>query len=178
MVQPAGQKTSNQRAAQFGVTRVLVLLLLCAVPILSTLAKDSIYLPTSNTAHFINIAAKMKVADAPVAVSQPQNAEDGASYPPRGAGWSGVVYARTAPPWASMELRCPLPPARCSRRFPRAGELDSRTRVKVERMLLEVSQRTGGRDATTAATPAQLRAAAVGPHAAGAPNVDADVIPA
>ncbi len=75
MVQPAGQKTSNQRAAQFGVTRVLVLLLLCAVPILSTLAKDSIYLPTSNTAHFINIAAKMKVADAPVAVSQPQIAE-------------------------------------------------------------------------------------------------------
>jgi hypothetical protein len=75
MVQPAGQKTSNQRAAQFGVTRVLVLLLLCAVPILSTLAKDSIYLPTSNTSHFINIAAKMKVADAPVAVSQPQIAE-------------------------------------------------------------------------------------------------------
>jgi hypothetical protein len=69
------QPYSSGRAAHFGVTKVLVLLLLCAVPILSTLAKDSIYLPKSNTVHFINIAAKMKVADAPVAISQPEIAE-------------------------------------------------------------------------------------------------------
>jgi hypothetical protein len=50
-------------------------LLLCAVPVLSTLAKDSIYLPQSNTAHFINIAAKMKVADVVTVTSQPQIAE-------------------------------------------------------------------------------------------------------
>ncbi len=57
-------------------SRALILLLLCAVPILSTLAKDSIYLPKSNTVHFISIAAKMKVADAPVAViSAPEIAE-------------------------------------------------------------------------------------------------------
>jgi hypothetical protein len=57
------------------LTRVLVLLLLLAVPVLSTLAKDSAYLPQSNTAHFINIAAKMKVADAPLVVIKPQVVE-------------------------------------------------------------------------------------------------------
>ena len=66
---------SSRRTARFGATRGLVLLLLCAVPILSTLAKDSVYLPKSNTVHFINIAAKMKMADAPVVISQPQLAE-------------------------------------------------------------------------------------------------------
>jgi hypothetical protein len=58
-----------------GFTRALVLLLLCAIPTLSTLAKDSIYLPQSDTAHFINIAAKMKVADVTVTVIAPQLAE-------------------------------------------------------------------------------------------------------
>jgi hypothetical protein len=62
-------------AAWFAVTRILVLFLLCAVPILSTIAKDSVYLPQSNTAHFINIAAKMKVSDVPVVLSQPQIVE-------------------------------------------------------------------------------------------------------
>ena len=57
------------------MTRALVVLLLCAVPALTTIAKDNIYLPQSNTAHFVNIAAKMKVADVPVVVSQPQLAE-------------------------------------------------------------------------------------------------------
>ena len=67
---------SVHTAARPGVTRLLVLLLVCAVPILSTIAKDSVYLPQSNTVHFINIAAKMKMADAPsVVVSQPQIAE-------------------------------------------------------------------------------------------------------
>jgi hypothetical protein len=67
---------SVHTAARPGVTRLLVLLLVCAVPILSTIAKDSIYLPQSNTAHFINIAAKMKAADAPaVVLTQPQIAE-------------------------------------------------------------------------------------------------------
>jgi len=57
------------------LTRLVGIFLLCAVPILSTIAKDSLYLPKSNTAHYINIAAKMKMADAPVAISQPQIAE-------------------------------------------------------------------------------------------------------
>jgi hypothetical protein len=66
---------SIPRADRRGFTPFLVLLLLCAVPVLSTLAKDSIYLPQSNTAHFINIAAKMKVADVVTVTSQPQIAE-------------------------------------------------------------------------------------------------------
>jgi hypothetical protein len=45
--------------------------------------------------------------------------------------------------------------------FGRDLELDSRTRVKVERLLREASERPGGRDATTSATPAQPRAAAI-----------------
>lgn len=65
----------QQEAFWLGVTRAIVLLLLCAVPALSTLAKDSIYLPQSNTAHFINIAAKMKVVDAGVPIVAPQLAE-------------------------------------------------------------------------------------------------------
>jgi len=65
----------RQEAFWLGVTRAIVLLLLCAVPVLSTLAKDSIYLPQSNTAHFINIAAKMKVVDAGAPIIAPQLAE-------------------------------------------------------------------------------------------------------
>lgn len=72
---PVGARASNTRTRRFVASRVLVLLLLCAVPILSTLAKDSIYLPKSNTVHFINIAAKMKMADAPVVISQPHLSE-------------------------------------------------------------------------------------------------------
>jgi hypothetical protein len=41
----------------------------------------------------------------------------------------------------------------------------------------EAAERPGGRHATTAATPTQPQAAAVGPDAACALNVDADVIP-
>jgi hypothetical protein len=37
------------------------LLLLLAVPTLSTLAKDSWYLPSSNPVHFLNIASKMQL---------------------------------------------------------------------------------------------------------------------
>ena len=43
-----------------------VVLLLFAVAGLSTLAKNSQYLPNSNPAHYINISNKMKGAPAPV----------------------------------------------------------------------------------------------------------------
>jgi hypothetical protein len=45
--------------------RVLALLLLAAVPGLSTLAKISWYLPQSNPGHYLTTATKMKVAHAP-----------------------------------------------------------------------------------------------------------------
>ncbi|HXO05658.1 MAG TPA: hypothetical protein VN884_08510 [Candidatus Sulfotelmatobacter sp.] len=62
-------------ATRFVLPRMLVLFLLLAVPGLSTIAKDSIYLPQSNAAHFINKAAKMKLADVAVTVIAPQPAE-------------------------------------------------------------------------------------------------------
>jgi hypothetical protein len=65
----------RKQALWRALTRLLVFFLLCAVPVLSTLAKASVYLPQSNTTHFINIAAKMKVADVQVVVSQPEIAE-------------------------------------------------------------------------------------------------------
>jgi hypothetical protein len=67
--------THGSEPRGFTLTRILVLLLLCAVPVLSTIAKDNIYLPQTNTAHFVNIASKMKVADAAVVVVEPQIAE-------------------------------------------------------------------------------------------------------
>ena len=67
--------TPGNQARRFALTRIVVLFLLCAVPILSTIAKDNIYLPQTNTAHFVNIASKMKVADATVVVVEPQIAE-------------------------------------------------------------------------------------------------------
>ena len=48
--------------------RTALVLLLLAVPILSTLAKDSWYLPQGNTAHYLNPAIKMKVSHAPLLV--------------------------------------------------------------------------------------------------------------
>jgi hypothetical protein len=62
----------SKRGAWISLTRTVVFLLLWAVPVLSTLAKHSAYLPQTNTAHFMNVAAKMKVADAPLTVSEPQ----------------------------------------------------------------------------------------------------------
>jgi hypothetical protein len=44
----------------------LLVLLLFAVPTLSTLAKNSWYLPQSNPGHYLNIASKMQVPHSPV----------------------------------------------------------------------------------------------------------------
>jgi hypothetical protein len=44
----------------------LLALLLFAVPTLSTLAKDSWYLPQSNPGHYLNVASKMKVPHCPI----------------------------------------------------------------------------------------------------------------
>ena len=68
-------RTRGSQATRFALTRILVLFLLGAVPVLSTIAKDNIYLPRTNTAHFVNIAAKMKVADVSVVIVEPQIAE-------------------------------------------------------------------------------------------------------
>lgn len=46
--------------------RAAIVLLLLAIPVLSTLAKNSWYLPQTNTAHYLNGAIKMKVSHAPL----------------------------------------------------------------------------------------------------------------
>ena len=51
-------------------TRAVVLLLLIAVPVLSTLARNSWYLSSSNPGHYLLTASKMKVAHAPVLSAQ------------------------------------------------------------------------------------------------------------
>jgi hypothetical protein len=45
-------------------------LLLCAVPTLATLAKNSWYLPPSNPSHFLNIASKMQVPHCPMVLER------------------------------------------------------------------------------------------------------------
>ncbi len=51
------------------ILNVTILLLLFLVASLSTLAKNSQYLPKSNPARFVNIATKMKLAQSPVLFS-------------------------------------------------------------------------------------------------------------
>jgi hypothetical protein len=53
---------------QIVLKRTAVVLLLLAIPILSTLAKQSWYLPQADTAHYLNGAIKMKVSHAPLLV--------------------------------------------------------------------------------------------------------------
>jgi len=48
----------------------LLALLLFAVPALSTLAKNSWYLPQSNPIHYLNIASKMQVPHVPVVLEK------------------------------------------------------------------------------------------------------------
>ena len=55
--------------APFGRGALLALLLF-AVPALSTLAKNSWYLPQSNPVHYLNIASKMQVPHVPVVLEK------------------------------------------------------------------------------------------------------------
>jgi hypothetical protein len=47
-----------------------VVVLLFAVAVLSTLAKNSPYFPKSNPAHYVNIASKMKASPSPVVLER------------------------------------------------------------------------------------------------------------
>ncbi|MGH9684374.1 MAG: hypothetical protein ACRD4S_12285 [Candidatus Acidiferrales bacterium] len=48
--------------------RIIVFVLLVAVAMLSTFAKDSLYLPTTNAVHYVNISSKMQDGHATTAV--------------------------------------------------------------------------------------------------------------
>lgn len=52
------------------VRSLLLALLIVAVPALSTLAKDSWYLPQSNPCHYLNIASKMQVPHCPAVLGR------------------------------------------------------------------------------------------------------------
>jgi hypothetical protein len=52
------------------MNRAAVLLLLLAVPALSTLAKNSWYLPRANTGHYLIDAVKMRVAHPPTLLAR------------------------------------------------------------------------------------------------------------
>jgi hypothetical protein len=63
-----GSIRSQSWTRRFGTfsTRIVVLLLLLAVPTLSTLARNSWYLSLSDPGHYLLTASKMKVAHPPV----------------------------------------------------------------------------------------------------------------
>jgi len=54
------------------VKRVFVLLLLLAVPVLTTLARNNWYLPQSNPGHYLTTASKTKVASRSLDTSRAQ----------------------------------------------------------------------------------------------------------
>jgi hypothetical protein len=56
----------KSKLSRAGLLIATVIVLLFAVAILSTLAKNSQYFPKSNPTHYVNIASKMKVAAPPV----------------------------------------------------------------------------------------------------------------
>jgi hypothetical protein len=62
---------SRQRYLLLG-KRIFVLLLLLAVPVLTTLARNNWYLPQSNPGHYLTTASKMKVPNCPVETHRPQ----------------------------------------------------------------------------------------------------------
>jgi hypothetical protein len=69
LMKPAHPATNRSvKAQRFGAClhRTVVLLLLLAIPGLSTLAKNSWYLPQSDTGHYLTGAIKLKVAHSPI----------------------------------------------------------------------------------------------------------------
>jgi hypothetical protein len=69
-VELSGHRSSDAARWMRLLNRAAVVLLLLAVPFLSTLAKKSWYLPQSDTAHYLNGAVKMKASHGPILVSR------------------------------------------------------------------------------------------------------------
>lgn len=64
VVRVANPHSARSERVLYIVKRVAIVLLLLAIPTLSTLAKKSWYLPQTDTAHYLNGAIKMKVSQA------------------------------------------------------------------------------------------------------------------
>jgi hypothetical protein len=99
------------------VKGALLALLLCAVPALATLAKNSWYLPQSNPGHYLNIASKMQVRHCPVLLEKtplqataklptPQpiapSAREADSEPPKPSIGVTVSLQHRSPPFLSL----------------------------------------------------------------------------
>jgi hypothetical protein len=92
-------------ALKLATKRILVLLLLLAVPALSTMAKTNWYLPQSNPGHYLTIASKMKVACSPIVFDRGPVARTPIIVPPQPltqkTQWS---ESKPAVPWISLTL--------------------------------------------------------------------------
>jgi hypothetical protein len=64
VVRAANPRSASSERLLSLLKRIAIVLLLLAIPALSTLAKKSWYLPQADTAHYLNGAIKMKVSHA------------------------------------------------------------------------------------------------------------------
>lgn len=62
----ASTRSARLERLRCALKRIGIILLLLAIPTLSTLAKTSWYLPQADTGHYLNGAIKMRVSHAPV----------------------------------------------------------------------------------------------------------------
>jgi hypothetical protein len=91
----------RSRLLKRSLLNVSIILLLCAVAGLSTLAKNSQYFPKSNPTHYVNIATKMKAAPSRVVVQRERLSPVAKVLPPK-----SEVLNRYA---AKKEASLPLP---------------------------------------------------------------------
>jgi hypothetical protein len=78
-----GNRLARRPDCRSFVSRAALLLLLLAVPTLSTLAKNSWYLPQTDTGHYLTGAVKMKASCSPVVIDREPLRLIGRVIPPR-----------------------------------------------------------------------------------------------
>lgn len=115
---------TRPQALKLLTKRIVVLLLLLAVPALATMAKTSWYLPQSNLGHYLTIASKMKVACSPVVFDRGPVARIARVVPPQPltqetqrSEWKPAI------PWISLTLS-PAPAASLRNRLDQSVDLN------------------------------------------------------
>lgn len=85
--------------------QTLLLLLALAIPTLSTVAKNSWYLPQSDPGHYLTIASKMKVAGSPVMLHRDSLEPIARVIPPQPQrGRISRLESEPAVPWISLAV--------------------------------------------------------------------------
>jgi hypothetical protein len=82
VVRAASPRSARSERLLCMLKRIAIVLLLLAIPALSTLAKTSWYLPQADTAHFLNGAIKMKVSHARFLADREQSLSMAKLVPP------------------------------------------------------------------------------------------------